>query len=576
MKQIAIVGAGPSATFLVQQMQKKLPRCSITIFESSIETGSGFPYSPKGAQIEHITNVSSNEIPDLPTKLIEWWRDQSVSKLAKYGMDNATPSEDTVVPRLFFGEYLQDQFKSVGSSARANGFEVTIISDAKIATIAIDQQDVILSTENRTFTFDLAILCTGHVFPKNLETKFSGYFDSPYPPSKLARTANHPVCIRGSSLTAVDAIATLAKNNGNFSHEAGRLKFTLNEESPNFSLHMYSKSGLLPVVRVYMEEPYAGITALLDPKMIQREISNNDGFLPIDFVYQTAFLQPLKEKDRELFDAIKDLTIEEFVEHVIKLRTQKPPFELLRSECIESVQTFKNKTPIHWKELLAGLSVTMSYPAKHFSAEDRIRLQNNLMPLIGVVIALMPTSSAEQLLALHDAGVLTLTAVSDDAKVHTVGDEKIVFELQPGVQQQYKMFVDCIGQPPMDVTEFSIKGLTETGAGRQALIRFKSAEQGRIEQSKHSKNVIMVTEKDYYLVVPGFDISDHFQLVNKDGQFSEQVYMMSVPFVSGLNPDYSGLDFCDIASQKIVQHIHNGRDSKAEEVSNRASSHDGQ
>ena len=28
---------------------------------------------------------------------------------------------------------------------------------------------------------------------------------------------------------------------------------------------------------------------------------------------------------------------------------------------------------------------------------------------------------------------------------------------------------------------------------------------------------------------------------------------MAVPFIGGLNPDYSGLDFCDTAAERIVE-----------------------
>ena len=34
---------------------------------------------------------------------------------------------------------------------------------------------------------------------------------------------------------------------------------------------------------------------------------------------------------------------------------------------------------------------------------------------------------------------------------------------------------------------------------------------------------------------------------------------MAVPFIGGLNPDYSGLDFCDTASDKIAETIFNKR-----------------
>lgn len=57
----------------------------------------------------------------------------------------------------------------------------------------------------------------------------------------------------------------------------------------------------------------------------------------------------------------------------------------------------------------------------------------------------------------------------------------------------------------------------------------------------------------YYLRVPGIAINDYFQVVDDYSAFNERIYVMAVPFISGFNPDYSGLDFCDAASSAIVE-----------------------
>ena len=60
---------------------------------------------------------------------------------------------------------------------------------------------------------------------------------------------------------------------------------------------------------------------------------------------------------------------------------------------------------------------------------------------------------------------------------------------------------------------------------------------------------------DYYLRVPGIRINDHFQVLNKYGAYNERIYVMAVPHIGGFNPDYSGLDFCEAASEKVVSHL---------------------
>ena len=54
--------------------------------------------------------------------------------------------------------------------------------------------------------------------------------------------------------------------------------------------------------------------------------------------------------------------------------------------------------------MLAVLSFAMNYPVRYFSAEFMQRLQKDLMPLISIVIAFMPQGSAEEMLALNEAG----------------------------------------------------------------------------------------------------------------------------------------------------------------------------
>ena len=110
------------------------------------------------------------------------------------------------------------------------------------------------------------IICTGHNWPVKHEGTVPGYFDSPYPPAKLALKLNHQVAIKGSSLTAVDAIRTLSRYNGTFSkHENGTLSYRLLPESPNFKMIMHTRNGMLPAVRFHLDDSHLSNDSLLTP-----------------------------------------------------------------------------------------------------------------------------------------------------------------------------------------------------------------------------------------------------------------------------------------------------------------------
>jgi hypothetical protein len=76
-----------------------------------------------------------------------------------------------------------------------------------------------------------------------------------YPPSKFSHATNFKVAIRGTSLTAVDAVKTLARVNGKFiTNDKGNLTYKLNENSKNFAIDMFSTGGFLPALRFHSED----------------------------------------------------------------------------------------------------------------------------------------------------------------------------------------------------------------------------------------------------------------------------------------------------------------------------------
>ena len=105
---------------------------------------------------------------------------------------------------------------------------------------------------NEILVFDHVIICTGHVWPTKNEGQISGCFDSPYPPAKLKLKLNHAVAIRGASLSAIDAIKTIARHNGEFSSRQGNTTYTLSSESKNLKIVLHSLTGL-PAFRFHLK-----------------------------------------------------------------------------------------------------------------------------------------------------------------------------------------------------------------------------------------------------------------------------------------------------------------------------------
>lgn len=562
--RLAILGGGPAGLFMYKRLiESGRKGLTVDIFERKGELGTGMPYSVDGANEEHITNVSDNEIPELVMSIEEWVKIVPKEILDTFCITPENFNEFKVLPRLFFGQYLSAQFKLLQDKAKEAGIVTRLHLNTNVADIIDKPQEGIVAVETEDgsiLSFDRVVICTGHKWPLVNEGKVEGYFDSPYPPSKLRLKLNHPVAIKGSSLTAIDAIRTLARNNGEFiKNEDGSIRFQLAEQSPDFKLVMHSIDALLPGIRFHLEDTHLTNDSLLTPEEIEAHKQANDGFLSLDFVFEKNFKEIFRDKDPEFYGRIKDLTLEDFVASMMDLRERLDAFQLFRAEYAEAEKSIRRQQSVYWKEMLAVLSFAMNYPAKYLSAEDMQRLTKVLMPLISIVIAFVPQSSAKEMLALYDAGVLELIAVDKASEVVPEATGGVTYkytdEKGKAVSTHYKTFVNSIGQPRLSFEQFPFKSMIENETISEAHIRFRSTTAGKMALAAGNEDVVVDDQGNCYLKVPGITINDNFQVVDKYGVANDRIFIMAVPYIGGYNPDYSGLDFCEEASARIIEYI---------------------
>ncbi len=563
VKNIAIIGGGPSAMFMFQRIvQIGRNDIVVDIFEKGERLGPGMPYSKEGALEEHITNVSGNEIPKLTTSVTEWVKQLTDEKLKKYHIDRLNFNPYKVLPRLLFGEYLEHQFHLLIKEAAKIGIEVNVFYKSEVTDV------VDLAKENRVGVYvnlnwhgeyDHIIICTGHTWPKTYEEEIKGYFDSPYPPEKLEFKVNHPVAIKGASLTAIDGIKTLARQHGVFlPGKNGIPIFKLHQDCLDFKIIMHSRHGMLPAVRFHLEDSHLLKDSVLSKEVVAKNRLENDGFLSLDFIFDKNFKALFKENDLEFFEEIKDLNIEGFVDKAMELRERLDPFHLFEAEYKEAEKSIKRRESVYWKELLAVLSFAMNYPAKHFSAEDTMRLQKTLMPLISIVIAFVPQNSVEELLALHKAGILEMVPIDHDGYETPALEGGAVYHYKNSEDEQidrhFNTFINCVGQPHLTYKDFPFKSLLSDKIISPAKLRFR--DNGIAERLlKEDVKGIVKSMDGYYLSVPGIAINDNFQALDEYGGINPRIYVMAVPYISGSNPDYSGLDFGEAASEIIAKSL---------------------
>lgn len=566
--RIAIIGGGPSALFVVKKLlqaqsnQLGLNTFEIDIFERNALLGKGMPYSHEGASLEHVTNISSNELTPLCDTLEDWINKQPQALLSQFDIEKSTFHDKEVIPRLLFGDYLEAQFRGLLSECETAGLTATVHINTQVLDIVPDKggkTSSVVFNSGKIDGFDKIIICTGHLWPKKQEGRIAGYFESPYPPEKLNQHFNHPVALKGSSLTAIDAIRTLSSANGIYSTDNGQLSFKTADQVPNFKIVMHSLHGLLPNVRFHLEEPLVSSNGMLSEQQIDQHRAQNEGFLSLDFIFENNFKAILKHKDPDFYQKIVDMTLENFVQWMLDSRKAFDPFALFKIEYLQAEQSIETENSIQWKEILALLSFTINHPAKYLSAEDMTRLHKVLLPLIALIIANVPQSSAEQLIALHNSGVLEVIPVDSDSGVQIEDDGEFYYLYKDANQnqlaQKYATFVDCTGQQRLPIKDFPFKSMFSAAPIQPATLRFKDKRNAISELAQGAENIHKGTDKQYYLTLQGLAINDDYQPMQVNGQPSPQYFVMAVPFISGFNPDYSGFDFCDQVSSLVVDKI---------------------
>jgi len=181
------------------------------------------------------------------------------------------------------------------------------------------------------------------------------------------------------------------------------------------------------------------------------------------------------------------------------------------------------------------------------------------MPLISIVIAFVPQSSCEELIALHDAGILSLVAVGIDGEIKIHPHDGIVYHYQDDFGREFstgfKTFIDCTGQRHLHLKDFPFQSLVQKGTVSAARIKFKSSQSAKKMLEQGTDQIVAVENQEYYLEVPGIAITDNFRVVENSGANNLRIHVMAVPYMGGFNPDYSGLDFCEEASKIIAEDI---------------------
>lgn len=573
MKKIAIVGSGATAIYLLKHLMDntdvlKKHITEISIFEKGDILGMGMPYNPNTTDLYNLSNIASEELPELITPFADWLEDQDKKTLKALGLADEKISKSDVYNRLAMGQYLQAQYKIIIKKLSDAGIVVREFPNSKVVDIeyqAKPQEVTLRITDGTTHTFHKVVVATGHVWTEE-DNVGAGHYASPWPIQKILPKEgtfhNFKIGTLGASLSAFDVVSSLSRRHGKFTTDQdGKMTFHSAEGAEDFCIAMHDAHGWLPHLQYEQEEPMREIYRHVNRDELFGML-DADGYLRIetffDKVCRPALIKAFKkDKMPDMAEkmAEQSFTLTDFVEEMSDKHEFSNAFEGMRFEMQEAKNSVETKKPIHWKEVVDDLMYALNFHAELMPAEDHLLFHREVMPFLMNVIAAMPLPSGNLLLALYDVGKLEVVtgyatlAVEQKKGMTTVNvkDGEATYPID------YRMFIHCGGQKPVGLEDYPFQSLVKKGVVRRASARFIDPEQAEALLKTDKKDLVRKEQGSYCYYTGGLEIDASYRVIGKDDKPNDCIHDITFTHTSGSRPYSYGLQACSATSQILVE-----------------------
>ncbi len=571
-EHLAIIGSGASTIYLLKHFLDEIGLLKdhfrqISIFERSRITGVGMPYSPQTTDRFNMSNISSEELPELPVTFGDWLRAQPPDVLREFNLEGREISDSEVYNRLALGQYLHAQYETLISQITERG--MLIVEHPRCEVVDVMDHPTgdgvtLAAADGALHAFDRVVIATGHCWAEE-DRPAQGYYASPWPIFKLlpkdGQHHNFPIGTLGASLSAFDVISSLAHRHGDFVVDSGRMSFRPHPGTEEFKIIMHAGHGLLPHLQFDQDEPFREIYRHVDRDGMLGLIDDR-GFLRID-TYFDKVCRPalskafLKDKMPDMVALLADpqFGLGDFVEKMTDKHDYANAFEGMRFEMVEARNSVLNHRPIHWKEVIDDLMYTLNFHAEFMPAEDHLFLHATVMPFLMNVIAAMPLPSGDTLLALYDAGKLDIvTGKVEIAEKQSENGMTTITVDHEGRKSSvsYRMFIDCSGQKALELENYPFESLVKNGVARKARAPFISGNAATMVPEEKKEHLFQ-EEGEVFYHTGGIDIDGACRLIGSDGKPNPRIHDIAFPHTSGIRPYSYGLQACSDTSAILIR-----------------------
>lgn len=451
MKNIAIVGAGPTGIYTFQALLNSREPLAIMIFEKEDEAGVGMPYNDEENSRIMLANIASIEVPPVGETYLEWLHRQNTTRLSRYGVDKQALHDRQFLPRILLGEYFRDQFLRLIDEARGLGFSIDVRECCKVTDIEALPNGAKVWAEGEPLEtiFDLVVIATGHVWPDDIEAT-SSFFPSPWSGLLEAKIPACKVGIMGTSLSAIDAAMAVVVQHGDFIEKDEVLAFERDPDSGGLTILLMSRSGILPEADFYCPIPYEPLVFATDAAIASEIEAGPDGLL--DRVY-ALIAQELGYADPVWSErvSLSELDADSFAAAYFSDRKKHDPFRWAEYNLAEVERNKRDRRTVPWRYAILRMHEPVQEIVPHLTEKDRERFKAGVCKVFVDNYAAVPSESIRRLLALHNAGVVEVLElgreyeleIEDNRAVISIGDATLSFDV----------FIDARGQRPLETSD---------------------------------------------------------------------------------------------------------------------------
>lgn len=515
----AIVGGGLTATSMLCQLVDKLlclkakgrnisDELTIVVFEKKEVFGPGLPHNQQYVLPFHITNMYAKDMSirwGKPGDFQDWVQRNRESlqtrhpELIKtFTSSDSHPPQYCHYPRAVMGEYLKNQFNNGVEAARNLGLSVELYPNCEVTDLFEHDGHINLHvtgvTENSESPFSLCnvdgvLLATGHWFESS-ETE--NYFSSPWPASRLLTgiPAAETVGVIGSSLSAIEVALTLTSDGHFVRQPSGGLSY-LPSDFPR-KLVLYSRNGLLPRVRGQSGRRQ---NLYFTCEHIQQLIEDTPYQLKLSIVFELL--------DHELNAAYGCAFDWQQV-----IRPTGDAAQILEQDIRNAKRGDGADGELVWQTILVQIFPVVRDLYLNLTLDERKRFDRDFTTLFFMHAATQPVINAEKLLALMQAGIVSIVKLGNDyhfERNDATGEFEFTYKDPENNTRcdSYHYVVNARGQPR------SLE--SDTAALTHNLLRknYIQIEETRVvepdEHISYKTGSILIDPETHNVIRPGFD-----------------------------------------------------------------------